>query len=100
MDNGMAERRAYESEIATTRLGDSYGSASKQRLKALRQSAVSGTAVRGATRGNAKSAENTTGPALLFWLARNRTEAQQVRNRARAFGARSFAHRTDKQDKP
>ena len=62
MDNGM-ERRAYESEIASTRLGGSYGSASKHRLKALRQSAVSGTAVRGATRGDAKSAENTTGRA-------------------------------------
>ena len=36
MDNGM-ERRAYELEIASTRLGDSYGSASKHRLKALRR---------------------------------------------------------------
>ena len=49
MDNGM-ERRAYELEFATTRLGDSYGSTNKHRLKALRQSAVSETAVRGATR--------------------------------------------------
>ena len=47
------ERRASNSEFATTRLGDSYGSASKHRLKALRQSAVSETAVRGATRGDA-----------------------------------------------
>ena len=57
------ERRACDSKFAATRLGDSYGSTNKHRLKALRQSAVSGTAVRGATRGDAKSAKNTTGRA-------------------------------------
>ena len=62
MEHGM-ERRACDLEFAATRLGDSYGSTNKHRLKALRQSAVSGTAVRGATRGDAKSAENTTGRA-------------------------------------
>ena len=49
MEHGM-ERRACDLEFATTRLGDSYGSTNKHRLKALRQSAVSETAVRGATR--------------------------------------------------
>jgi len=49
MANGM-ERRAFNSKPAATRLGDSYGSTNKHRLKALRQSAVSETAVRGATR--------------------------------------------------
>ena len=57
------ERRACDSKFAATRLGDSYGSTNKHRLKALRQSAVSGTAVRGARRDDATSAENTTGRA-------------------------------------
>ena len=47
---GGMERRAFNSKPAATRLGDSYGSTNKHRLKALRQSAVSETAVRGATR--------------------------------------------------
>ena len=49
MANGM-ERRVCNSKLAATRLGDSYGSTNKHRLKALRQSAVSETAVRGETR--------------------------------------------------
>ena len=44
------ERRACDSKFAANQLGDSYGSTNKHRLKALRQSAVSETAVRGETR--------------------------------------------------
>ena len=87
------ERRACDLEFATTRLGDSYGSASKHRLKALRQSAVSGTAVRGATRDDAKSAKNTTGRA--GW-----SETEQERSKYEIERAPLFAHRTNKQDKP
>ena len=88
------ERRASNSEIASTRLGDSYGSASKHRLKALRQSAVSGTAVRGATRGDAKSAENTTG--RDFWTETEERRSECETERAPSARARLPTGQTNK----
>ena len=88
------ERRACDSKFAATRLGDSYGSTNKHRLKALRQSAVSGTAVRGARRDDATSAENTTGRA--GWSETEQKRSKYEIERAPSARARLPTRQTNK----